>query len=106
MCAARQFFDAYRWEIFIVEHLPQLFTLNFKFFSWNIDQNIIDQYRCPPFWLDKHWYVTCDSSQSFLFTVPYFAPYRRLIIHLIQYHQIVQHDLSNNISSFMIVLLS
>jgi hypothetical protein len=73
MGAEHQFFDAYRWEIFIVEHLPQLLTFNFKFFSLNIDQNIIDQYR-RPFWLDKHWYVACDASQSSLFTVPYFAP--------------------------------
>jgi hypothetical protein len=71
--AEHQFLDAYRWEIFIIEHFPQLLTFNFKFFSRNIDRNVIDQYR-RPFWLDKHWYVACDSSNSFLYTVPYFAP--------------------------------
>jgi len=71
--AERQFLDAYRWEIFFIEHLPRLLSFNFQFFCWNIDQNIIDQYR-RPFWLNKQWYVACDSSHSSLFTVPHFAP--------------------------------
>jgi hypothetical protein len=72
-CDGGQFVDAYRWERFIIKHFPGLLTFNFKFSSWQTDRNVIDQYR-RPFWLDKHWYVAYDSGQSFLFTVPYFAP--------------------------------
>jgi len=71
--AEHQLLDAYQWEIFIIKNLPRLLTFNFKFFCSNIDRNVVDQYR-RPFWLDKHWYVALDSSHSFLFTVPYFAP--------------------------------
>jgi hypothetical protein len=73
-CGEGQFVDAYRWERFLIEHFPRLLRFNFKFCSLNIDQ-----YR-HLFWLDKHWYVAYDSSNSFLYTVPYFAP--SLINHL------------------------
>jgi hypothetical protein len=71
-CGEGQFVDAYRWERFIIENFPRLLTFNFKFSSWQMDRNVIDQYR-RSFWLDKHWYVAYDAGQSFLFTVPYFA---------------------------------
>ncbi|UJR32740.1 hypothetical protein I4U23_020199 [Adineta vaga] len=68
-----QLVDAYQWELFIINHLPRLKTFNFKFFILLLDLHILNQFR-RPFWIDREWYVACDFHQSFLFSVPYFAP--------------------------------
>ncbi|CAF4608431.1 unnamed protein product [Rotaria sp. Silwood2] len=69
----RQFLDAYRWKTFIAEHLPQLMTFDFKFFSRKINQKVLDRFRSP-FWLNNHWFVAFNSNRWSLFTVSYFAP--------------------------------
>ncbi|CAM4775390.1 unnamed protein product [Rotaria magnacalcarata] len=67
------FVDAYQWERFIVEYLPQLITFYFKFSSLYINQNILNQFRSS-FWLNKRWVVACNLDGRCLFTVPHFAP--------------------------------
>ncbi|CAF3320750.1 unnamed protein product [Rotaria sp. Silwood2] len=65
--------NANRWEKFIIEHLPKLINFDFKFFSGNINDKVLNRYRSS-FWLNKHWYVAINLNLSLLFTVPYFAP--------------------------------
>jgi hypothetical protein len=70
--AQGEIFEAYQWEKFVTQHLPELLTFNFNFAFGRFDQTILDQYR-HPFWLDKHWYVASNSDYSSLLTVPYFV---------------------------------
>ncbi|CAF1394533.1 unnamed protein product [Adineta steineri] len=70
--AEHSFLDAGQWERFLSSHLSRLSTFNFIISSWSSGTNIIEQYR-RPFWLNRHWYVACDETHSYLFTVPYFA---------------------------------
>ncbi|CAF4088314.1 unnamed protein product [Adineta steineri] len=70
--AENSFLDADQWERFLSNHLPRLSTFNFNITPYSSGTNVIDQYR-RPFWLNRHWYVACDETHSYLFTVPYFA---------------------------------
>ena len=69
----QDYFDANRWEIFVLQQLPRLLKFDFHFSSPHIDEQILDPYRAS-FWLDRHWYVAYDPHRSHLFTVPHFLP--------------------------------
>ena len=87
--------DGHDWEQFIVVHLPELKTLQFRMmfsFSWCRDEEKVDEllntFRTP-FWLDeRRWFVRCEYHKrrmymgpielnGSLYTLPYsFETYR------------------------------
>ncbi|CAF4716150.1 unnamed protein product, partial [Rotaria sp. Silwood2] len=45
--------NANRWKKFIIENLSKLINFNFKFFSGNINDKVLNRYRSS-FWLNKN----------------------------------------------------
>jgi hypothetical protein len=92
--AERKFLGAYRWKIFIVEHLSQLLTFNFKFFSLNIDQKFTPiSPNCTTLPIEQHFvFYDCvtelkfDSDQSC--KLPYRYNYvKKLILDSFYIHE-------------------